>query len=239
MSALYTTPIAKNRFSSARFPEALKGLMEERHLSYRQLAYKTKLSAGYLNHLTKGTRPVPADPVVAVIAEALCVEPDFFVEYRLRQVADVLDSAPELAREAAAWTAADRAAVPPLPLPPRGKEGALRHLPGAAPRLPALRRSRGERQGGPRLLPSLRPHAPGGLPTHRREQANDHGDRARARFRLGAASHGKLCRRAHQPKPLPGLASPPHRGSPSPCTRQSGSVPLASRAISSTCILGP
>ena len=31
--------------------------MEERHLSYRQLAYKTKLSAGYLNHLTKGTRP--------------------------------------------------------------------------------------------------------------------------------------------------------------------------------------
>ena len=39
MSALYTTPIAKIRFSSERFPEALKGLMEERHLSYRQLAY--------------------------------------------------------------------------------------------------------------------------------------------------------------------------------------------------------
>jgi transcriptional regulator with XRE-family HTH domain len=60
-------------------------LMEERHLSYRQLAYKTKLSAGYLNHLTKGTRPVPADSVLAVLAEALCVEPDFFIEYRLRQ----------------------------------------------------------------------------------------------------------------------------------------------------------
>ena len=93
---MYTTPIAKNRFSQARFPEALKGLMEERHLSYRQLAYKTKLSAGYLNHLTKGTRPVPADTVVAVIAEALCVEPDFFLEYRLRQVAEVLDGAPAL-----------------------------------------------------------------------------------------------------------------------------------------------
>ena len=71
--------------------------MEERHLSYRQLAYKTKLSAGYLNHLTKGTRPVPADPVLAVLAEALLVEPDFFVEYRLRQVAGVLDDAPALA----------------------------------------------------------------------------------------------------------------------------------------------
>lgn len=97
MNAMYTTPIAKNRFSQERFPPALKGLMEERHLSYRQLAYKTKLSAGYLNHLTKGTRPVPADPVIAVLAEALCVEPDFFVEYRLRQVAGVLEDDPALA----------------------------------------------------------------------------------------------------------------------------------------------
>ena len=96
MSAMYTTPIARNRFSQERFPAALKGLMEERHLSYRQLAYKTKLSAGYLNHLTKGTRPVPADPVIGIIAQSLGVEPDFFVEYRLRQVAGVLDGSPAL-----------------------------------------------------------------------------------------------------------------------------------------------
>ena len=94
---MYTTPITKNRFSQDRFPVALKGLMDERQLSYRQLAYKTKLSAGYLNHLTKGTRPVPADPVIAVIAEALRVEPDFFLEFRLRQVTDVLDGSPALA----------------------------------------------------------------------------------------------------------------------------------------------
>jgi transcriptional regulator with XRE-family HTH domain len=96
MTAMYTTPIARNRFSQERFPLALKGLMEERHLSYRQLAYKTKLSAGYLNHLTKGTRPVPADPVIGIIAQSLAVEPDFFVEYRLRQVAGVLDGSPAL-----------------------------------------------------------------------------------------------------------------------------------------------
>jgi transcriptional regulator with XRE-family HTH domain len=97
MGAMYTTPITKNRFSQDRFPVALKGLMDERQLSYRQLAYKTKLSAGYLNHLTKGTRPVPADQVIAVIAESLRVEPDFFLEYRLRQVAVVLDGSPALA----------------------------------------------------------------------------------------------------------------------------------------------
>jgi transcriptional regulator with XRE-family HTH domain len=84
------------RYSRERFPVALKGLMEERHLSYRQLAYKTQLSAGYLNHLTKGTRPVPADPVIRTIATALCVEPDFFLEFRLRQVACVLDASTQL-----------------------------------------------------------------------------------------------------------------------------------------------
>ena len=85
------------RFSKDRFPEALKGLMEERHLSYRQLAYKTQLSAGYLNHLTKGSRPVPADPVIENLAAALHVEADFFLEFRLRQVARVLGQAPPLA----------------------------------------------------------------------------------------------------------------------------------------------
>lgn len=90
------TPIAHDRTTQHRFPAALKGLMEERHLSYRQLAYKTQLSAGYLNHLTKGTRPVPSDPVIAVIARALCVAPDYFLEFRLRQVARSLARAPEL-----------------------------------------------------------------------------------------------------------------------------------------------
>lgn len=97
MGTMYTAPVIKDRYSQDRFPAALKGLMDERQLSYRQLAYKTKLSAGYLNHLTKGTRPVPADPVIAVIAEALRVGPDFFLEYRLRQIACVLDRSPALA----------------------------------------------------------------------------------------------------------------------------------------------
>lgn len=85
------------RFSADTFPRALKGLMEERRLSYRQLAYKTQLSAGYLNHLTKGSRPVPADPVLETLAGALKVGPDFFFEYRLRQVAEALGRSPSLA----------------------------------------------------------------------------------------------------------------------------------------------
>ena len=79
-----------------RFPTALRDLMEERHLSYRQLAYKTQLSPGYLNHLTKGTRPVPADAVIRTIATALRVEPGFFLEYRRRQVVALLERSIQL-----------------------------------------------------------------------------------------------------------------------------------------------
>jgi transcriptional regulator with XRE-family HTH domain len=96
MRAVFTQPV-KGRRSTDRFPDALRGLMEERSLSYRQLAYKTHLSAGYLNHLTKGSRPVPADNVIETLAHALHVEPDFFLEYRLRKLVEVLDSVPRLA----------------------------------------------------------------------------------------------------------------------------------------------
>lgn len=87
--------VTRPRYSRKRFQAALKGLMEERHLSYRQLAYKTQLSAGYLNHLAMGTRPVPADPVIRIIATALRVEADF-LEYRLRRITAALDASVQL-----------------------------------------------------------------------------------------------------------------------------------------------
>jgi transcriptional regulator with XRE-family HTH domain len=79
-----------------RFPDALRFLMDGRHLSYRQLAYMTRLSAGYLNHLTQGTRPVPNDPVIRTIAAALRVEPDCFLEYRQRRVVSRLEDSSRL-----------------------------------------------------------------------------------------------------------------------------------------------
>jgi transcriptional regulator with XRE-family HTH domain len=79
-----------------RFPGVLRRLIEERHLTYRQLAYKTQLSPGYLNHLSKGTRPVPADPVIRTIATALRVEPNLLLEYRLRQVVCLLEGSIQL-----------------------------------------------------------------------------------------------------------------------------------------------
>ena len=60
--------------------------MNESGTTYRGLAAKTGLSAGYLNHLVHGNRPVPSNEVIERLAEALDVEPEHFREYRLRVI---------------------------------------------------------------------------------------------------------------------------------------------------------
>ena len=56
----------KRRFSEEPFGPTIQRLMAEQDVTYRALADKTGLSAGYLNHLVHGNRPVPSDDVIAV-----------------------------------------------------------------------------------------------------------------------------------------------------------------------------
>ncbi|TML09485.1 MAG: helix-turn-helix transcriptional regulator [Actinobacteria bacterium] len=70
--------------------------MDETGVTYRALADKTKLSAGYLNHLVHGNRPVPSDDVMRTLAKALGVEPEHFREYRLRVITERLEAMPDL-----------------------------------------------------------------------------------------------------------------------------------------------
>ena len=86
----------RRKFSSEPFGAALEQLMEETGVTYRALAQKAELSAGYLNHLVHGNRPVPADDVIERIADALGVEPAYFREYRLRYITRRLEAMPEL-----------------------------------------------------------------------------------------------------------------------------------------------
>jgi len=70
--------------------------MAENGVTYRGLAEKTQLSAGYLNHLVHGNRPVPSNDVVETLADALGVEPEHFREYRLRVITERLEAMPEM-----------------------------------------------------------------------------------------------------------------------------------------------
>ncbi len=86
----------KRRFSEDPFGPTVERLMNESGVTYRALADKTKLSAGYLNHLVHGNRPVPSNDVVETLAAALGVEPEHFREYRIRVITDKLEAMPEL-----------------------------------------------------------------------------------------------------------------------------------------------
>ena len=86
----------RRRFSDEPFGPTIERLMAENGITYRGLASKAKLSAGYLNHLVHGNRPVPSKEVVARLAAALGVEPEHFREYRLRVISDRLEQMPDL-----------------------------------------------------------------------------------------------------------------------------------------------
>jgi transcriptional regulator with XRE-family HTH domain len=86
----------RRKFSEEPFGPTIERLMAETGVTYRGLAQKTNLSAGYLNHLVHGNRPVPSNEVVETLAAALGVEPEHFREYRLRVITDRLERMPEL-----------------------------------------------------------------------------------------------------------------------------------------------
>ena len=86
----------KRRFSDDAFGPTVQRLMAETGVTYRARAEKTGLSAGYLNHLVHGNRPVPSDDVIKTLARSLGVEAEHFREYRLRVITDRLERMPDL-----------------------------------------------------------------------------------------------------------------------------------------------
>jgi transcriptional regulator with XRE-family HTH domain len=86
----------RRKFSDEPFGPTVERLMDETGLTYRGLAEKTSLSAGYLNHIVHGNRPVPSNEVIARLAKALGVEPEHFREYRVRVITQKLERTPEL-----------------------------------------------------------------------------------------------------------------------------------------------
>ena len=86
----------KRRWSDEPFGATVEALMRETGTTYRALAERTGLSAGYLNHLVHGNRPVPSNEVMATIAKALGVEPEHFCEYRIRVITEKLEAMPDV-----------------------------------------------------------------------------------------------------------------------------------------------
>lgn len=89
--------MAKRRaYSDEPLGPTIERLMTDTGLTYRALAEKTDLSAGYLNHIVHGNRPVPSNEVLSRIAKALGEKPEHFREYRIRVITQKLEQTPEL-----------------------------------------------------------------------------------------------------------------------------------------------
>ncbi len=86
----------RRTFSDDALGPTIERLMTETGITYRALADKTNLSAGYLNHIVHGNRPVPSTDVLARIAKALGVKPEHFREVRIRVITDRLEKMPDL-----------------------------------------------------------------------------------------------------------------------------------------------
>jgi transcriptional regulator with XRE-family HTH domain len=86
----------RRKYSSEPFGPAVEQLMNESGVTYRGLAANTGLSAGYLNHLVHGNRPVPSNEVIKRLSDALEVEPEHFREFRLRVITNQLEEMPDL-----------------------------------------------------------------------------------------------------------------------------------------------
>jgi transcriptional regulator with XRE-family HTH domain len=86
----------RRRFSEEPFGATIEALMTEAGVTYRELAARTSLSAGYLNHLVHGNRPVPSNDVVRTLAKGLGVDAEHFREYRIRVITERLERMPDL-----------------------------------------------------------------------------------------------------------------------------------------------
>lgn len=88
---------AKKRiYANEPLGAAIERLMAETGITYRALADKTSLSAGYLNHIVHGNRRVPSTEVITRIGKALGVKPDYFREVRVRIILEKLEETPAL-----------------------------------------------------------------------------------------------------------------------------------------------
>ena len=86
----------RRKYSDEHFGPTIERLMIETGTTYRGLADKADLSAGYLNHIVHGNRPVPSNDVIARIATSLGVEAEHFREFRIRVITEKLEAMPEL-----------------------------------------------------------------------------------------------------------------------------------------------
>ncbi|MCE5330084.1 helix-turn-helix domain-containing protein [bacterium] len=84
--------------SNKDFSEALSDLIKEKKIKLRSLAAKTSLDYSYFSKLTRRKGAPPIETLIN-ISNALDVAPEYFIEYRIHKLNEVLKNNPEIIEE--------------------------------------------------------------------------------------------------------------------------------------------
>lgn len=90
--------IDKN-YTDKEFGDALRELIEKRDWSYKQLADRAGITKGFVGQIINKDVLPPKDIYIKKIAEAFRIEPEYFMEYRLRRCTEYLSKNPEHLKE--------------------------------------------------------------------------------------------------------------------------------------------
>jgi len=90
------------KYSNKIFREALSELIQDRKIKLRSLAAKTSLDYSYFSKLTRRKGSPPVETLINISA-ALDVEPEYFVEYRIYKLNEILKNNPEIIEEILAF----------------------------------------------------------------------------------------------------------------------------------------
>ncbi|MDZ7837929.1 MAG: hypothetical protein U5N58_08235 [Actinomycetota bacterium] len=79
------------KYSNKHFGQALYEQIKSKNIKLRSLANKTNLNYSYFSKLIKKSKPPPVE-TMEIIASGLDIAPDYFLEYRLYKLNQLLTS---------------------------------------------------------------------------------------------------------------------------------------------------
>jgi transcriptional regulator with XRE-family HTH domain len=82
------------KYSNKRFHLAFSDILKEKNVKLRGLAARTNLDYTYFSKL-KSRKKSPPVKTIVIIASGLGIDPDYFLEYRIKKISDLLESNPE------------------------------------------------------------------------------------------------------------------------------------------------
>jgi transcriptional regulator with XRE-family HTH domain len=85
-------------YTDKSFSEALAEILKKRHIKLRSLGAKTNLNYSYFSKIIS-EKKVPPIETITNIAQALEIKPEFFVEYRIHKICEILYNNPEFVDE--------------------------------------------------------------------------------------------------------------------------------------------